>query len=194
MKLLHICLTLLFVFAGGNALAQTTPTTTPGWVVLPVSEYTALRKAALPSEAQPEPPPVEATLTRIDYDLKVDGDIASGEARLTVDVIKDGWVTLAMPEGLMVREARLDGREVTLVARPREKGPGAGELLLSRTGRSVLTLKIVAPVSTVAGTDILKLPVVMLKTQPMPLSFRLNLLVVWLGAPMMTVPKSWVAV
>lgn len=159
MKLLHICLTLLFVFSAAVAQAQTTPTTTPGWVVLPVSEYTALRHAALPSEAQPEPPPVEATLTRIDYDLKVDGDIASGEARLTVDVIKDGWVRLAMPEGLMVREARLDGREVTLVARPREKGPGAGELLLSRTGRSVLTLKIVAPVSTVAGTDILKLPV-----------------------------------
>lgn len=150
---------LLIVFTCGAAQAQNTPTTTPGWVVLPVSEYTALRRAALPSEAQPEPPPVEATLTRIDYDLKVDGDIASGEARLTVDVIKDGWVKLAMPEGLMVREARLDGREVTLVARPREKGPGAGELLLSRTGRAVLILKIVAPVSTVAGTDILKLPV-----------------------------------
>ncbi|HET6890471.1 MAG TPA: hypothetical protein VFH31_05165 [Pyrinomonadaceae bacterium] len=156
--LLRICLTLVFVLVGGNALAQNTSTSTPGWVVLPVSEYTALRRAALPSEAPPEPPPVEATLTRIDYDLKVDGDIASGEARLTVDVIKDGWVRLAMPEGLMVREARLDGREVTLIARPREKGPSAGELLLSRTGRSVLTLKIVARVSTVAGTDILKLP------------------------------------
>ena len=158
MKPLYFSLILLFVLAGSNSLAQTT-TTTPGWVVLPVAEYTALRHAALPSEAPPEPPPVEATLTRIDYDLKVDGDIASGEARLTVDVIKDGWVRLAMPDGLMVREARLDGREVTLVAKPTEKGPGAGELLLSKTGRSVLTLKIVAAVSTVAGTDILKLPV-----------------------------------
>ena len=82
-----------------------------------------------------------------------------GEARLTVDVIKDGWVRLALPEGLMVREARLDGRAVTLVTHPTDKGPGAGDLLLSKTGRSVLTLKIVAPVSTVAGTDILQLPV-----------------------------------
>ena len=157
MKLLTICLTLLFVFVGANAQNTTPPT--PGWVVLPVSEYVALKRAAFPADTPPESPPVEATLTRIDYDLKVDGDIASGEARLTVDVIKDGWVRLAMPEGLMVREARLDGREVTLVARPHEKGPAAGELLLSRTGRSVITLKIVAPVKTVAGTDILKLPV-----------------------------------
>ncbi len=64
-----------------------------------------------------------------------------------------------MPDGLMVREAHLDGREVTLVARPTEKGPGAGDLLFSRAGRSVLTLKIVARVSTVAGTEILQLPV-----------------------------------
>ena len=91
--------------------------------------------------------------------MKVDGDLASGEARLTVDVIKNGWVRVAIPNGLMVREARLDGHQVTLVARPAEKGPGGADLLLSRAGRAVLTLKIVAPVSTVAGTDILQLPV-----------------------------------
>jgi hypothetical protein len=150
------------LFAGVVCLAQNTQNATAtntGWVVLPVSEYTALRRAAFPEDAEPAPPAVEATLTRLDYDLKVDGDLASGEARLTVDVIKDGWVRVAMPDGLMVREAQLDGRQVTLVTRPSEKGPGRIELLLSKTGRSVLTLKIVAPVSTVAGTDILKLPV-----------------------------------
>jgi len=57
------------------------------------------------STLRPAPPPIEATLSRIDYDLKVDGDLASGEVRLTVDVIKDGWVRLALPDGLMVREA-----------------------------------------------------------------------------------------
>lgn len=154
-----LCLTLPVIFAAVVGLAQNTSSTTDGWVVLPVDEYRALRRAAFPVDAEPVLPPVEVTLTRIDYDLKVDGDLASGEARLTVDVIKDGWVRLAMPEGLMVREAHLDGRQVTLVTRPTEKGSGAGELLLSRTGRSVLTLKIVAPVSTVAGTDILRLPV-----------------------------------
>lgn len=151
--------TVLFVFAGGTiSHAQSTAVIPDGWVVLPVEEYRALRRAAFPLDTEPAPPPVEATLTRIDYDLKVDGDLASGEARLTVDVIRDGWVRLAMPRGLMVREASLDGRQVTLVAPSTERGPGGGHLLLSKTGRSVLTLKIVAPVSTVAGTDLLQLP------------------------------------
>lgn len=153
------CLTLMVLFAGVTGLAQSTTAAADGWVVLPVNEYRILRRAAFPADAEPAPPPVEATLTRIDYDLKVEGDLAAGEARLTIDVIKDGWVRVAMPDGLMVREAQLDGHQVTLVARPMEKGPGGSDLLLSRTGRSVLTLKIVAPVSTVAGTDILRLPV-----------------------------------
>lgn len=163
-------LTLFVMLATGACVSQISAQTTAratqtaaiaanGWVVLPVDEYQALRRAAFPAIAEPAPPPVEATLTRIDYDLKVEGDLASGVARLTIDVIKDGWVRLAMPEGLMVREAQLDGHQVTLVTRPQEKGPGGNELLLSRTGRSVLTLKIVAPVTTVAGTDILRLPI-----------------------------------
>ena len=156
-KALSLMLSLTFAATAGSA--QTAGPTTAGWVVLPVNEYTALRRAAFPADAEAEAPPVEATLSRIDYDLKVDGDLASGEARLTVDVIKDGWVRVAMPEGLMVREAQLDGRQVTLVTRPADKGPGRVDLLLSKTGRSVLTLKIVAQVSTVAGTDILQLPV-----------------------------------
>jgi len=147
---------IFLIFNATSIQAQTTAVVTDGWVVLPVDEYRALRRAAFPLDTEPAPPPVEATLSRIDYDLKVEGDLASGEARLTVDVIQEGWVRLAMPKGLMVREASLDGRQVTLVAASADKG--ADELLLSKTGRSVLTLKIVAPVSTVAGTDLLQLP------------------------------------
>ena len=152
-----ICLSFVIGISATLALAQTATLNPEGWVVLPVDEYRALRKAAFPLDPDPLPPPVEATLSRIDYDLKVDGDLASGEARLTVDVIRDGWVQVAMPRGLMVREASLDGRQVTLVARSSDQG--AGELLLSKIGRSVLVLKIVAPVTTVAGTDLLQLPV-----------------------------------
>ena len=154
-----LCLSLFTISSVNAVWAQTAASTEEGWVVLPADEYRALRRAAFPAEVEPVPPPVEATLSRIDYSLNVDGDFASGEVKLTVDVIKDGWVRLAIPEGLMVREAKLDGRQVTLVSHPTDKGKGASELLLSRTGRSVLTLNIVAPVTTVAGTDILKLPV-----------------------------------
>ncbi|HEX6044621.1 MAG TPA: hypothetical protein VFZ22_09055, partial [Pyrinomonadaceae bacterium] len=155
-----LCLLLFLTPSVISISAQTASTVRDdGWVVLPVNEYTALKRAASTTEPEPPPPPVEATLSRIDYELKIDGDLASGEARLTVDVIKNGWVRIPMPEGLMVRDAQLDGRPVNLITQPGSQGPGRLELLLSKPGRSVLTLKIVAPVTTVAGTDILHLPV-----------------------------------
>lgn len=152
-------LCLLLVFAISTCAQTASTAAADGWVVLPVNEYTALKNAASTTEPESPAPPVEATLSRIDYQLKIDGDLASGEARLTVDVIKNGWVRVPMPEGLMVRDAQLDGHPVNLITQPGSQGPGRLELLLSKTGRSVLTLKIVAPVTTVAGTDILHLPV-----------------------------------
>jgi hypothetical protein len=156
---LSLSLILLGTFCVASSSAQTSTTSSDGWVVLAISDYAALRHAASPADPEPAAPPVEATLSRIDYELKVDGDLATGVARLTVDVIKNGWVRVAMPDGLVVRDAQLDGRPVNLVMNPTDKGPGRADLLLSKTGRSILTLKIVAPVATVAGTDILHLPV-----------------------------------
>ena len=77
-----------------------------GWVVIPVEEYRVLRAKAYPVEHDPEPPPLDATLTRVDYDLHVAGDLAAGRASLTVDVLKDGWVRVPVPAGLLVREAQ----------------------------------------------------------------------------------------
>jgi hypothetical protein len=48
-----------------------------GWVVIPVDEYRVLRAKAYPTEHDPEPPPLDATLTRVDYDLHVVGDLAA---------------------------------------------------------------------------------------------------------------------
>lgn len=156
MNRLRLLSTTLFVICCAvSSFAQATD----GWVVLPVTEYDKLKHDANPTEPEPVAPPVEATLSRIDYDMKIDGDLATGEARLTVDVIKNGWVRIAMPDGLIVRDAKLDGHPVTLAMNPTSQGPGRADLLLSKTGRSVLTLQIVAPVTTVAGTDILHLPV-----------------------------------
>src|SRR5512134_3974778 len=136
---LSLSLLLLITFSITSTLAQSTAPSADGWVVLGISEYTALKNAASPAEPEPAAPPVEATLSRIDYTLKVDGDLATGEARLTVDVIKNGWVRVTMPDGLMVRDAQLDGRPVNLAMKTKEKGPGCADLLLSKTGRSVVT-------------------------------------------------------
>ena len=149
-------LVLLFISAG-SSLAQTA-THSPGWVVLPVEEYRTLHARAYPTEREPEPPPVEATLTRVDYDLRIDGELASGRASLTVDVLKDGWVRVPVPAGLLVREARLDGKLVSLVPVAGGKAGGQLSALLSHSGRAVLLLDIAIPVSSVNGDESITLP------------------------------------
>ncbi len=129
----------------------------PGWVVIPVDEYQNLRARAYPTEHMPEPPPVDATLTRVDYDLHIAGELATGRASLTVDVLKDGWVRVPIPSGLLVREARLDGKLVSLVSGTSGKGnqPAA---VLAHAGRAVLLLDIALPVSASAGEERIALP------------------------------------
>jgi hypothetical protein len=94
------------------------PARSDGWVVLSIDDYRALRAKAFPSPPDPVPPPVDATLTRVDYALRVAGDTVSGEVGLTIDVLKQGWVAIQVPSGLLVRDARLDGRRTALVDGP----------------------------------------------------------------------------
>src|SRR6478609_3397704 len=108
----------------------------PGWVVISVDDYQTLRAHAFPADRPPDPPPVDATLTRVDYDLRIAGDLATGRASLTVDVLKDGWVRVPIPSGLLVREARLDGKLLSLVTGAAGKGGSHLSALLSHAGRS----------------------------------------------------------
>jgi hypothetical protein len=130
----------------------------PGWVVLPVEEYRALHARAYPLEGDPEPPPVEATLSRVDYDLRIEGEVASGRATLTVDVLKDGWVRVPVPAGLLVREAKLDGKLVSLVSGAGGKAGSQLSALLSHSGRAVLLLDIAIRVASATGEESITLP------------------------------------
>src|SRR6516164_6872986 len=109
---------LLFLFAAvplsATPLFAQDPAHSPGWVVISVPDYHALRVKAYPAEREAEPPPVDATLTRVEYELRVDADLATGHATLTVDVLKNGWVRVPIPAGLFVREAKLDGKALSL--------------------------------------------------------------------------------
>jgi hypothetical protein len=147
----------LLLLSAAGSFAQTTAHS-PGWVVLPVDEYRTLHARAYPIERDPEPPPVEATLTRVDYDLRIDGELASGRASLTVDVLKDGWVRVPVPAGLLVREARLDGKLVSLVPGAGGKAGGQLSALLSHSGRAVLLLDIAIPVASATGEESITLP------------------------------------
>src|SRR5467141_190924 len=149
-------LALLFI-SPASFLGQTT-SHSPGWVVLPVDEYRNLHARAYPIERDPEPPPVEATLTRVDYDLRIDGELASGRASLTVDVLKDGWVRVPIPAGLLVREARLDGKLVSLVPGVGGKAGSQLSALLSHSGRAALLLDIAFPVASATGEESITLP------------------------------------
>src|SRR6185436_11450327 len=119
-----------------------------GWVVLPIDEYRALRARAFPTTPDPAPPPVDAALTRVDYDLRVSGETVSGQARLTIDVLKQGWASVQVPAGMLVRDARIDGRPTPLSVT--EGGPA--RVLISRAGRTTLTLDVVVPLASSAGT------------------------------------------
>jgi hypothetical protein len=127
----------------------------PGWVVIPVTEYQALRGRAYPPEHEGEPA-LEATLTKVDYDLRIDGALASGRVTLTVDVLKDGWVRVPIPQGLLVRESRMDGHSVALV--PVAARPGQLSAVFSRRGRSVLLLDLAFPIASTGGEERLSLP------------------------------------
>ncbi len=144
------------------AWGQSVPAQADGWVVLPVEEYRTLRARAFPPEHGPEPPPVDAVISGVDYELTVSGESASGQARLTIDVFKDGWVRVPMPAGLLVRDARIDGRQVALVeesmASASVKRAAVPSVLLSHAGRSLLILDIVVPVTARAGTEAITLP------------------------------------
>src|SRR5437764_12356007 len=94
-------------------LAQT-PAPADGWVVLPIDEYRALRERAMPPAPPPLAPPVDATLTRLDYELRVDSDSVAGRAMLAIDVLKDGWTRGKIPAGLMARTAGGYGQSASL--------------------------------------------------------------------------------
>jgi hypothetical protein len=152
-----VCLVAAFLLSSAASSAQTA-LHAPGWVVITISDYRTLHAKAYPPDREPEGPPVDATLTRVDYDLHIDGDLAAGRASLTVDVLKDGWVRVPIPAGLLVREAKLDGKLVSLVPGVAGKGSNQLSALLSRPGRAVLLLDIALPVVSTAGEESISLP------------------------------------
>src|SRR5246127_2186953 len=158
---LPLCLLAISALFLTAAQAQEKPAESPhiaGWVVIPVDEYRVLRAKAYPAEHDPEPPPLDATLTRVDYDLRVAGDLAAGRAKLTVDVLKDGWVRVPMPTGLLVRDARLDGKPISLVPGAPSKGGAHLSALLAHAGRFELQLDVDVPVTSSAGDESISLP------------------------------------
>ena len=137
------------VCASNPGFAQAPPP--EGWVVLSIDEYRTLRDRSL-GIGSPPPVPLDGTLSRVEYDLRVDGESAMGRALLTVDVLRDGWARIPIPTGLRVTDARIDGDPVAVVAGT------PPYVLLSKTGRAVVSLDVVIPLGAGAGTESMGLP------------------------------------
>lgn len=148
MKAINVC-----VLAAAACMVYAQDPRSAGWIVIPANEYSKLHDKAFPATREPSGPPVEATLTRVDFVLQVDGYIASGHASLTIDVLKDGWVRVPVPPNLAVREARMNGKPVSLV----HTGDSVS-VILSKPGRSVIDLDLAVPVTSAAGEEQLVLP------------------------------------
>ena len=145
----ELCRIVWFLLFASSCIAQ-------GWVVIPIKDYDTLRGKAYPVERQMEPESTPATLTRIDYDLRIEGAVVSGTATLTVDVLKDGWVRVPVPQGMLVRDARLGGEPVSLIPAPGRSGQLS--LVLSKKGRSVLMLEVAFAIASAGAEERLSLP------------------------------------
>lgn len=133
-----------------DAVRAQTPPPPPGWVVIPVDEYRELRTRA--GQSPPSAAAADAAFTRLDYTLRVDGDVVVGRASLVIDVLGSGWAAVPLPSGLAVREARLDGQPLVIAPGP------PPTVHLSRAGRATLDLDVVFTPVTAAGVDTITLP------------------------------------
>ena len=107
-----VCLVAAFLFCANTSSAQTA-LHAPGWVVITISDYRTLHAKAYPPDREPEGPPVDATLTRVDYDLRIDGDLAAGRASLTVDVL-ERWLGARANSGWTARSRSKTRRQTCL--------------------------------------------------------------------------------
>jgi hypothetical protein len=150
MRIAYVC---LLAATAGILFAQDSGSTSTGWIVIPAREYSELHGKAFPAASEPTGPPVDATLTRVDYVLRADGDLAAGRATLTIDVLKEGWVRVPVPGGLAVRDARMNGQAVSLL-----HTGNTLSVILAKTGRSIVELDVAAPVTSGGGEEKLLLP------------------------------------
>ena len=98
------------------------------------------------------PPPVDAALTRVDYDLRANGDTVSGEARLTVDVLQQGWVSIQCAS----RSARTQRALERTADCARRRHASASADFECRTRDA--DARIVVPIATSGGTESMTLP------------------------------------
>ncbi len=166
MRIRILCAAVLAVAHAATAGAQAVPAPLPtgdGWVALTIADYLKLREQANPRPTPPSPPPARATVSETAYELTAGEGLATGTAELAIDVLDDGWIEVPLPASLFVRAARLGGRPLAIADGARHGRRIGGlrrsrRILLSRKGRSLVTLDVAVPIAETAGNEYIQLP------------------------------------
>ena len=165
MRIRILCAAVLTAAHAATASAQPAPvpvSTADGWVALTIADYLKLREQANPKPIVPAPPSVRATVSEAAYQLTAGDGLATGTAELAIDVLDEGWVEIPLPPSLFVQSARLGGRPLAMAdGRGTADGPHGGgprRILLSRKGRSLVTLDVAVPIAETAGNEFIQLP------------------------------------
>ncbi len=88
---------------------------TPGTVTLSLAEYDRLVDRAAKSGVRPEPPPIEAVVSRGEFRARVDGSLVRGTLRLDGEVFRSGAARIPLVDGATLFDARSDGRALPVV-------------------------------------------------------------------------------
>jgi hypothetical protein len=164
MRIRSLCAALLVVAHAAPAFAQPpSAAAADGWVALPVADYLKLRDLANPRPTPPPALPARVAVSDTAYTLVAGDGLATGTAELTIDVLDDGWVEVPLPPSLFVRAARLNGRPLALTGGAPDGsgsggGPGGRRMLLSRKGRTVVSLDVALPITETAANEGIQLP------------------------------------
>ena len=165
MRIRILCAAVLAFAHAATASAQLATAPLPtgdGWVALTIADYLKLRDQANPKPPPPPPPPARATVSETAYELTAGEGLATGTAELVIDVLDDGWIEVPLPASLFVRAARLGSRPLPMAdgraTADGSAGSGPRRILLSRAGRSLVTLDIAVPIAESAGTESIQLP------------------------------------
>lgn len=126
-------------------------------VLMPRDKIVALWQQAKAHDPSLAVPPADAVLIQTDYEARLDAHELQITGRITIAKLKGQWQTVDLPfGGLAIESAVLDGQP----ARFGCKDDGTLFLLLKEEGRSVLDLKMSAPLASQGGdlAATLKLP------------------------------------
>ncbi|MFC1705347.1 hypothetical protein ACFL59_00815 [Planctomycetota bacterium] len=127
----------------------------PDGVIMALSEYRELVRAALNNlerGEQPPTPPLEAVVTQATYEGDLSGNVVRLRGRLTIHAAKDDWVSCDLGPPLpSLGSVRVDGKAGWIVTRGgRSKGSAARALLLLRgQGEHTATITFALPVQEV---------------------------------------------